>query len=234
MMKRQPRSQSQFFYACLNVDERIRKDQLLRKVADRLDFDFACDDVKDLYGTNGNPSIPPPVLLKLMLLLVLKPYGPDRKNRYRLYAATTAVCASCTLRPQCTGNKRGRRVMRRIRQAELDQKRAEAGSGAAKRNGRIRHHLMERSFARAKRYCYDRARWRRLWRIEIQELLVCITQNLHVLVRKDRPMLAEGSAQALRAVHGSHAPFGGVAAWLTRLRHDMGRLLLSRFNRAPA
>ena len=41
---------------------------------------------------------------------------------------------------------------------------------------------MERSFARAKRYGYDRARWRGLWRMRIQEYLTCAIQNIQVLV----------------------------------------------------
>jgi len=42
---------------------------------------------------------------------------------------------------------------------------------------------MERSFARAKRYGYDRARWRGLGRMRIQEYLTCAIQNIQVLVK---------------------------------------------------
>ena len=79
MMKRQPRPQAKLFYSCINLDERIRKDHFLRRVADRIDFDFIYDEVKDLYGNNGNPSIPPPVLLKLMLLLVVYNVRSERE-----------------------------------------------------------------------------------------------------------------------------------------------------------
>ena len=41
---------------------------------------------------------------------------------------------------------------------------------------------MERSFARAKRYGFDRARWRRLWRVSIQEYLIAAIQNIQVLI----------------------------------------------------
>ena len=41
---------------------------------------------------------------------------------------------------------------------------------------------MERSFARAKRYGFDRARWRRLWRVSIQEYLTAAIQNIQVLI----------------------------------------------------
>ena len=55
-------------------------------------------------------------------------------------------------------------------------------SSKSKRDLRTRQHLMERSFARAKRYGYDRARWRGLWRMRIQEYLICAIQNIQVLV----------------------------------------------------
>ena len=42
---------------------------------------------------------------------------------------------------------------------------------------------MERSFARAKRYGYDRARWRGLWRVRIQEYLTAAIQNIQILLK---------------------------------------------------
>jgi hypothetical protein len=42
---------------------------------------------------------------------------------------------------------------------------------------------MERSFARSTRYDFDRARWHGLWRMRIQELLVCSIQNIQVLIK---------------------------------------------------
>jgi len=55
-------------------------------------------------------------------------------------------------------------------------------SRQAKRDIRKRQHLMERSFARSKRYGYQRARWRRLWRVQIQEYLTATIQNIMTLV----------------------------------------------------
>ena len=42
---------------------------------------------------------------------------------------------------------------------------------------------MERSFARGTWYGFDRARWRRLWRVEIQQYLIATVQNIEVLLR---------------------------------------------------
>jgi len=51
-------------------------------------------------------------------------------------------------------------------------------STEARQDIKTRQHLMERSFARSTRYDFDRARWRGLWRMRIQELLVCSIQNI--------------------------------------------------------
>jgi hypothetical protein len=43
---------------------------------------------------------------------------------------------------------------------------------------------MERSFAQATRFDFDHARWRGLWRMRIQGLLVCSIQNIQVLIKQ--------------------------------------------------
>jgi len=100
------------------------------------------------------------------------------------YGALKKVCAICELREQCTKNKTGRTVKRHLRQAELDAMREKSRSAEAKHDIKTRQHLMERSFANASRFGFDRARWRGLWRMRIQELLVCSVQNIQVLIRK--------------------------------------------------
>jgi hypothetical protein len=42
---------------------------------------------------------------------------------------------------------------------------------------------MERSYARGTWYGYDRARWRGLWRVQIQEYLIAAIQNIQVLLK---------------------------------------------------
>jgi transposase len=102
------------------------------------------------------------------------------------YAAQKKVCAACELREQCTRNKAGRTVKRHLRQDELNAMRQKSQSAEAKKDIRTRQHLMERSFANATRFGFDRARWRGLWRMRIQELLVCSIQNIQVLIKKSR------------------------------------------------
>jgi len=62
-----------------NLEKRIREDHILRKIAQQIDFNFIYREVKDTYGDNGNVSVPPPVILKMMLLLVLYNVRSERE-----------------------------------------------------------------------------------------------------------------------------------------------------------
>ena len=72
---------------------------------------------------------------------------------------------------------------RHARQDDIDLMLIQAISAESKRDIKTRQHLMERSFARSIRYGYKRARWRGLWRVQIQEYLTASIQNIMVLLR---------------------------------------------------
>jgi transposase len=114
---------------------------------------------------------------------VLKPKSLHISRQSRDYAAPKKICAACNLRQQCTQNKSGRTLKRHLRQNELEKMREASRSAKAKRDIKTRQHLMERSFARSTRYNFDRARWRGLWRMKIQEYLTCAIQNIQVLIK---------------------------------------------------
>jgi transposase len=79
MMGLQQPPQSSLFYIGINIEKRVRENHPLRKVDKLIDFDFAYDEVKDLYGNNGNVSLPPPIILKLMLLLIFYNVRSERE-----------------------------------------------------------------------------------------------------------------------------------------------------------
>jgi len=79
MMGVQQPPQSSLFYVGINIERRIRSNHPLRKVNELIDFGFAYNEVKDLYGSSGNVSVPPPVILKLMLLLVFYNVRSERE-----------------------------------------------------------------------------------------------------------------------------------------------------------
>jgi len=79
MMRRESTCQPKLFYSNFNIEKRIPQNHILRRIKRAIDFDFTYDEVKDTYGHNGNPSIPPPVILKFMLLLVLYNVRSERE-----------------------------------------------------------------------------------------------------------------------------------------------------------
>ena len=79
MMGHQPPPQPALFYTGFNLEKRIRADHMLRKVARMVDFDFVYQEVKDRYGYNGNVSVAPPMIIKLMMLLVLYNVRSERE-----------------------------------------------------------------------------------------------------------------------------------------------------------
>jgi len=79
MMGYEPGFQSKLFYHQINLDQRVPRGHILRKIQEQIDFDFIYAEVKDSYGDNGNVSIPPAVILKMMLLLVLYNVRSERE-----------------------------------------------------------------------------------------------------------------------------------------------------------
>ena len=122
----------------------------------------------------------------------LCPAGQRLKRRRYLrrqhvweYGADKAACAACALRAQCTRSKVAR-VVRRHEAAEvLEICRAQSHSMAAQRDRQRRLYLMEGSFAdAANNHGFKRARWRRLWRQQIQDYLIAAIQNIRILLAR--------------------------------------------------
>jgi transposase len=123
-----------------------------------------------------------------------------KRNHYE-YIASAGTCKICQLRRKCTKSKTSRTLKRHIQQEELDIMLDQATSKEAQKDIRTRQHLMERSFARATRYGYQRSRWRRLWRVQIQEYLISTIQNIMVLIgniKEQPPELAVAYAKPER------------------------------------
>ena len=128
---------------------------------------------------------------------ILKRRKYFKKRKHYEYIASASTCNSCELKAKCTKAKSGRTLKRHVRQNDLDFMVDQANSREAKKDIRTRQHLMERSYARGTRYGYKRARWRRLWRVQIQEYLTSSIQNIMVLVRHIKePAPALGMVQA--------------------------------------
>jgi transposase len=79
MMGRQPPPQPSLFYTGINLEKRVRSDHVLRKAARLVDFEFVYGEVQNSYGYNGNVSVAPPIILKLMLLRLLYNVRSERE-----------------------------------------------------------------------------------------------------------------------------------------------------------
>ena len=118
----------------------------------------------------------------------LKPRRLHPIRRTIEYKAPARVCAACALRAQCTRSSYGRTVHRHEKQRALNIARVQAHSPAARRDRARRTHLMERSFAdAANNHRFKRARWRRLWRQQIQDYLIAAIQNVRILLAHQKP-----------------------------------------------
>ena len=113
---------------------------------------------------------------------ILKKRKYRKKRKHYEYAASKKTCNSCALKQNCTRSKTGRTLKRHVRQDDIDLTLTESMSAESKKDIKTRQHLMERSFARGTRYGFKRARWRRLWRVQIQEYLTAGIQNMMVLL----------------------------------------------------
>jgi len=126
----------------------------------------------------------------------LLPKSFNQRRQLTDYKARKSDCASCPLRSQCTRSKTGRTIARHINQELIDQGRQQASSDLGRKDRRRRRHLGEGSFADATLHHFKRARWRRIERHRVQDLLIASIQNIKILVGSSRkgPKAAENAA----------------------------------------
>jgi len=104
---------------------------------------------------------------------------------YYEYRTARGVCAKCPLRAECTRDKAGRTLKRYAGQELLDRARRQSHGPAARRDRKRRQWLQERNFGEAAvQHGFKRARWRGLWRQQIQDLLIAALQNLRIYIRR--------------------------------------------------
>ena len=118
-----------------------------------------------------------------------------KRNSYE-YKASSIICDHCPSRENCTRAKDGRSLKRHARYDELEAMLREAGSKKAGRDLKRRQDLSERSFAWSTRYGYKRARWRNLWRMEVQDFLIAAIQNITILIRQSMGKMSKSNVRA--------------------------------------
>src|SRR6266850_7343848 len=78
-MMGQQNQQKEMFSYHVDLDRRVRADNPLRKIASAVDFSFARTVVQHTYGQNGNVSVDPVVILKMMFLLFFDDVASERE-----------------------------------------------------------------------------------------------------------------------------------------------------------
>jgi transposase len=78
-MMGQQQQQKELFSYQIDLDRRVRADNPLRQVAAAIDFSFARAEVESTYGYNGNVSVDPAVILKMMFLLFFDNVRSERQ-----------------------------------------------------------------------------------------------------------------------------------------------------------
>lgn len=71
--------QPELFSYQVNLEKRIRSDHPLRRIAQAVDFTFVRAEVAGVYGYNGNESVDPAILLKMMFLLFYDKVASERE-----------------------------------------------------------------------------------------------------------------------------------------------------------
>ena len=63
----------------IDLNQRVRADHPLRRIKEAVDFEFVRTAVASLYGANGNESVDPAVILKMMFLLFFDNVASERE-----------------------------------------------------------------------------------------------------------------------------------------------------------
>jgi transposase len=108
---------------------------------------------------------------------------PSRSVHLYLYQAPAATCTACPLKERCTPSSQGRMISRNYDEDYLDRVRAYQGTPSYRKAIGKRSVWVEPLFAEAKDWHgLRRFRLRRLWRVNIEALMIATGQNLKRLL----------------------------------------------------
>ena len=78
-MMGQQKSEPQLFNYAVNLEKRVRANHPLRQVKAAIDFSFVREEVAPCYGSKGNESVDPLVIMKMMFLLFFDDIKSERE-----------------------------------------------------------------------------------------------------------------------------------------------------------
>jgi transposase len=134
--------------------------------------------------------------------LTRRGYNKNVKGWY--YRAGIKVCGQCPLKDKCYKSPWPgyTRTISRPQGADLiDEGYRQAQSWEGRRDRRRRQTLMEGSFGcAAQNHGFKRARWRRLWRQQIQDYLIAAVQNIKIILKHARQSVPAATMAAVAPV----------------------------------
>ncbi len=78
-MMGEQKSEPELFNYAVNLEKRVRANHPLRQIKATIDFGFVREEVAHCYGKNGNESVAPEVILKMMFLLFFDDIKSERE-----------------------------------------------------------------------------------------------------------------------------------------------------------
>lgn len=78
-MMGEQKSERELFSYAVNLEKRVRSDHPLRRVAAAIDFKFVREKVAHRYGSKGQVSVDPEVIMKMMFLLFFDDVASERE-----------------------------------------------------------------------------------------------------------------------------------------------------------
>jgi len=110
-------------------------------------------------------------------------------------------CQGCSLKNSCTRSRIGRTLTRPLFSELVFAGRAQARSPEAQKSYQRRKCRIEGSFADAtNNHGFKRARWRGLWKVQIQDWLIAAVQNLRILMKQQGNWGAGAQIQARQLI----------------------------------
>ena len=127
----------------------------------------------------------------------------DRSRQRVRYKAAASVCNCCAKRSLCTNSKDGRRLSRQDLASYVEWADGCLSQVERRRLMSRRKSVVEGSFADASNnHGFKRARWRGLWKMRIQNLMIATVQNVRKLLHASRRRTS-AIAQAVQSVGSS-------------------------------
>ena len=201
-MMGQHKSDPQLFNYAVNLEKRVRAAHPLRRVKATIDFGFVREEVAHCYGKNGNESVAPEVILKMMFLLFFDDIKSERELMEVIgerldYLWFLDYGLDQKIPDHSVLSKARARWGKEVFESLFVRTVAQCVEAGLVDGSKLHVDASLVDAGAANNHHFKRARWRRLWRQQIQDYLIAAIQNVRILLAHQYPK--PGAAVALPA-----------------------------------